>query len=54
VVNFGALMPEWWPQISWPWFVLVGCLVTFFTGILFATPASQIADAEAHVGESRK
>ncbi len=54
VVNFGVLMPEWWPQISWPWFVLVGCLVTFFTGILFSTPASQIADAEAHVGEARK
>jgi SSS family transporter len=49
IVNFGALMPAWWPQISWPWFVLVGCTVTFLVAIVFPTPAAQLAKADAHV-----
>jgi SSS family transporter len=47
--NFGWFMPEWWPKISWPWFVFVGCLVTFAISVLFATPREQIAAAKAHV-----
>src|SRR6266850_4637559 len=47
--NFGWFMPDWWPQISWPWFVFVGCTVTLSIAVLFRTPASQIAAAEAHV-----
>lgn len=51
--NFGWFMPEWWPKISWPWFVFVGCAVTLAISILFRTPASQIAAAEAHVADAR-
>jgi len=47
--NFGWFMPEWWPHISWPWFVFVGCTVTLAIAILFRTPSTQIAVAEAHV-----
>ncbi|HEX8372625.1 MAG TPA: hypothetical protein VF585_07590, partial [Chthoniobacterales bacterium] len=47
--NFGWFMPDWWPKISWPWFVLVGCLVTFCLAILFKTPRKQITLAEDHV-----
>ncbi len=47
--NFGYFMPEWWPQISWPWFVFVGCVVTFAISVLFPTPQSQIDAAKAHV-----
>ena len=47
--NFGWFMPEWWPKISWPWFVFVGCLVTLAISVLFRTPSTQIAAAEAHV-----
>jgi solute:Na+ symporter, SSS family len=47
--NFGWFMPDWWPKISWPWFVFVGSTVTLAIAILFRTPASQIAAAEAHV-----
>jgi Na+/proline symporter len=46
---FGYFMPEWWPKISWPWFVLVGCVVTVTISVLFRTPQSQMAMAEAHV-----
>lgn len=52
VVNFGAVMPEWWPAISWPWFILVGCLVTFFTAVLFRTSPEQIAAAEEHLKQT--
>ena len=47
--NFGWFMPDWWPKISWPWFVFVGTAVTLSIAVLFRTPASQIAAAEAHV-----
>jgi SSS family solute:Na+ symporter len=47
--NFGWFMPEWWPKISWPWFVFVGCVVTLAIAVLFRTPPDQIAAAEAHV-----
>ncbi len=47
--NFGWFMPDWWPAISWPWFVFVGCVVTFAISVLFPTPPSQIVAAEAHV-----
>ncbi len=50
--NFGWFMPEWWPKISWPWFVFVGSTVTFAIAVLFRTPPNQIAAAEAHVRQS--
>jgi SSS family transporter len=46
---FGYFMPEWWPKISWPWFVFVGCIVTLGISVLFRTPKSQILAAEEHV-----
>ena len=49
VWDFGTIMPAWWPKISWPWFVFVGCVVTFTLSILFPTPKSQIQAAENHV-----
>lgn len=50
--SFGWFMPDWWPKIAWPWFVFVGCVVTFAISVLFRTPESQIAAAEAHVGSA--
>ena len=47
--KFGWFMPEWWPRISWPWFVFVGCFVTLTISVLFRTPSTQLAAAEAHV-----
>src|SRR5882724_7651184 len=47
--NFGWFMPDWWPQIAWPWFVFVGCVVTLAISIIFPTPQSQMAAAEEHV-----
>lgn len=50
--NFGWFMPDWWPNISWPWFVFVGCVVTLAFAFPFRTPASQIAAAEAHLKQT--
>ena len=33
--DFGALMPAWWPAIAWPYYVFIGCSVTFLLAILF-------------------
>lgn len=49
VCDFGRIMPEWWPKISWPWFVLVGCSVTCGVGVLFRTPEFQVTRAREHV-----
>ena len=48
-INFGAVMPDWWPKIAFPWFVFIGCVVTFCFSALFRTPQSQIDAAKAHV-----
>lgn len=49
VCDFGRIMPEWWPKISWPWFVPVGCSVTCGVGVLFRTPEIQVTRAREHV-----
>ena len=49
IVDFGKFMPEGWPAISFPWFVLIGCAVTFGVGVLFRTPEAQVAEARRHV-----
>jgi hypothetical protein len=36
--NFGRWLPQWWPAISWPWYVFVGCMVTMFFGLFARTP----------------
>lgn len=33
--NFGAFLPDWWPAIAWPYYVFVGCVVTFGLAVLF-------------------
>ena len=51
--RFGWFMPAWWPKISWPWFVLVGCTVTFTFGMLFRTPQERIENARQHSGRGK-
>jgi Na+/proline symporter len=38
--NFGFFMPDWWPAISWPYYVFIGSAVTFVLGVLFPHPPS--------------
>lgn len=40
--NFGVFMPTWWPAISWPYYVFIGCSVTFALAILFPTKKSLV------------
>jgi len=49
IFDFGRILPAWWPKISWPWFVLVGSLVTCAVGVLFRTPEEQVKRAQEHV-----
>jgi Na+/proline symporter len=37
IVDFGRWMPVWWPEISWPWYVLIGCSVTLLLASPFRT-----------------
>jgi len=48
-INFGWFLPSWWPRFAWPWYICIGCTVTFCLAILFRTPKSQIEFAENHV-----
>ncbi|MEO6846930.1 MAG: sodium:solute symporter [Chthoniobacterales bacterium] len=50
--NFGWFMPIWWPQFSWPWYVLIGCVVTLGIAIWFPTSLEQIEAAKAHVNRN--
>jgi len=40
--RFGVLLPSWWPTIAWPYYVFIGCSVTFLLGILFRTRARDV------------
>jgi len=40
--HFGILLPPWWPGIAWPYYVFIGCLVTFAFGIVFPTSAGKL------------
>jgi hypothetical protein len=37
IVDFGRWMPSWWPEIAWPWYVLIGCSATLFLALPFRT-----------------
>jgi SSS family solute:Na+ symporter len=36
--SFGVFLPEWWPAISWPYYVLVGTAATVAVAVFFRTP----------------
>lgn len=36
-LKFGSFMPAWWPAIAWPYYVFIGCSVTFGLAVLFPT-----------------
>lgn len=35
IVDFGNWMPAWWPEIAWPWYVLIGCITTLLMAFPF-------------------
>jgi solute:Na+ symporter, SSS family len=49
---FGGWLPDWWPVIAFPWWVLVGCLVCFAVSFIFATPGQRVETAERYVAQS--
>ncbi len=42
-LSFGTFMPSWWPAISWPYYVFIGCSATFGFSVLFPTKKSVVA-----------
>ena len=49
---FGGWLPDWWPVIAFPWWVLVGCLVCFAVSFIFSTPGQRVETAERYVAKS--
>ena len=43
---FGGWLPDWWPVIAFPWWVMVGCLVCFVVSCIFETPGQRVETAE--------
>lgn len=42
--NFGGILPDWWPAIAWPYFVLIGSAVTVGIAALFPGRPAAKAD----------
>lgn len=40
---FGAFLPDWWPAIAWPYYVLIGTIFTVAIGGIFRTPDAAVA-----------
>jgi SSS family transporter len=49
---FGGWLPDWWPVVAFPWWVLVGCLVCFAVSFMFATPVKRVETAQRFVARS--
>jgi solute:Na+ symporter, SSS family len=43
IVDFGHWMPSWWPEIAWPWYVLIGSLTTLAVALPFRSSPELIA-----------
>lgn len=52
IVDFGAWMPSWWPEIAWPWYVLIGASSTLLLALPFRTPPPQTISRGAGQGLS--
>jgi solute:Na+ symporter, SSS family len=39
-------LPKWWPELAWPWYVLVGSIVCLAVSSLFNTPPNKVIEAE--------
>ena len=44
--NFGNFIWDWWPAISWPYFVFIGCMVTFGLSVLFPTKKAETSPSQ--------
>lgn len=40
---FGAFLPDWWPAIAWPYYVLIGTIFTVAIAGIFRTPDAAVA-----------
>jgi solute:Na+ symporter, SSS family len=40
---FGAFLPDWWPAIAWPYYVLIGTIGTVAVAVFFRTPKRAVA-----------
>ena len=51
LIDFGKWMPAWWPEIAWPWYVLIGCSTTLLLSLIFsAFPSSLRKGQEFSLG----
>lgn len=44
---FGGFLPDWWPAIAWPYYVLVGTIFTFGIAVMFRTVDRAAASPDA-------
>lgn len=44
--SFGGFLPDWWPAMAWPWWILTGCCVCVLVSCLFPTPRERVQIAE--------
>jgi len=54
LVDFGRIMPGWWPEIAWPWYVLIGASATLILALPFRTPPSQTISEGSGQGVSKR
>jgi len=56
IVDFGRWMPSWWPEVAWPWYVMIGCVATLILALPFRTcgTTSETADGQADSSPGNK
>jgi len=46
LIDFGKWMPSWWPEIAWPWFVMIGCSTTLLLSLIFSAFTPRIRQGQ--------
>ena len=54
LIDFGQWMPNWWPEIAWPWYVLIGCTTTLFLSLIFSAILSCAQGGQEFSAVSKK
>jgi len=54
LIDFGKWMPAWWPDIAWPWYVLIGCTTTLLLSLVFSVALPRPQDGQEFSAASKK
>jgi SSS family transporter len=54
LIDFGRWMPSWWPEIAWPWYVLIGCSTTILLSLFLSAVRNILPQGQEFSADCKK